>query len=113
VVLKDVGDGFTGRALNLLVSVEKRQIEARRKAAPCRRFTAAWHAHEHDRAGAEVGADGADRLRLRPFAFASCAESDHLCLVSPLPCTPTARSEFLCHLKRFDDLSAADIMASP
>src|SRR5262249_37194620 len=64
VVLEDVGDGLAGRALNLFIGVKKRKLEARRQAAPHRRFTAAWHAHEHDRARAEASADAADCFRL-------------------------------------------------
>src|SRR5262249_45177186 len=91
VVLEDVGDGLASGALNLFVSVQERQIEACRQAAPHCRFAAAGHSHKHDRARAKVGADRADSGRLGPFAFASCAESGPLWRVSPLLCRQPPR----------------------
>src|SRR5215831_3748493 len=99
VILEDVGDGFARRALNLFIGVKEGQIEAGGQATSHRRFAAARHAHEHDRARAKVRADRPDSFRLRPFAFASCTESDHLWRVSPLseppPTAQTSVASFL------------------
>ena len=90
MVLENVGDGLAGGQFDLIIGIDKRQLEATGQAPPNRRFAAAGHAHQHNRARAQTGADLGGERRDLLLLFASVPELYHLCPVRwPLMLPPT------------------------
>ena len=81
VVLEDVLDRLAGRLLDLLVGIDEGQLEPGGEPAPDGGLAAARHADQHERAAAEVRADGEHASACGLLGFASYAESDHLFLM--------------------------------